>query len=76
MKLRIISDGTCEGTQIENAETGEPLQNVYEVRFVVTAGKVPCLAEVVLIAPVTEAFLTAIMEQATPYSPLEALRMS
>lgn len=33
MRLKIVSDGTREGTKVVNAETGEEVENVVAVRW-------------------------------------------
>lgn len=33
MKLKVVSDGTCGGTKVVNAETGEELENVVAVMW-------------------------------------------
>lgn len=33
MKLKVISDGTAQGTKVVNAETGEELENVFGVQW-------------------------------------------
>ena len=33
MKIKIVSDGTGPGTQIVNAETGEPIERVMNVTW-------------------------------------------
>lgn len=35
MRLRIVSDGTRQGTKVVNAETGEPIQNVTAVSLTI-----------------------------------------
>lgn len=41
MKLKIIGDGTPYGTRVVDAETGEPLEGVYQVAVVHRANDVP-----------------------------------
>jgi hypothetical protein len=40
MRLKIISDGTPMGTQVVDAETGEPLEGVSAVSWAVSMGTV------------------------------------
>lgn len=37
VKIKIISDGTPEGTRVVNAGTGEPIDRIAEVRWRATA---------------------------------------
>ncbi|MEX2444503.1 MAG: hypothetical protein WD492_12920 [Alkalispirochaeta sp.] len=41
MKLKVVSDGTPEGTQVMSAETGELIEGLTEVRFRVPADGLP-----------------------------------
>lgn len=59
MNLRVISDGTLEGTRVEHPDTGELVENVNEVRFVLDSGQVQYWAEVVIMCPITKLTLEA-----------------
>jgi hypothetical protein len=37
MKLKVISDGTAQGTKVVNEATGEELENVFAVQWTVDA---------------------------------------
>lgn len=43
MKLKLISDGTPNGTKIVNSETGEELEDVYSAHFIAKANHSPYL---------------------------------
>lgn len=49
MKLRIVSDGTPEGTQVLNAQTGEELDMVESVSWSVSTKQDVAKAQVTLI---------------------------
>ena len=44
MKLKIVSDGTPMGTRVENAETGELLEDVVAVAWHIQVSGIPTLA--------------------------------
>lgn len=54
MRIKIISDGTAHGTQVVNAETGEPIEHVQRVAWRHEAGDVP-RAYLVAVDPIIEA---------------------
>ena len=46
--------------KIENTDTGEPVENVFEVRLSMVSNRMPfCTAKVVIYEPVTDFLLTA-----------------
>ena len=53
MNIRVVGDGTFEGTRVEHAETGELIEWVKEVRFTIVPGEGQQWAEVVIACPIT-----------------------
>ena len=66
MSLHVVSDGTPEGTIIRNAETGERLTNISEIRFAIMKPNCTTYAEVVLWVPVSKAELTTRFQEIEP----------
>lgn len=48
MKLKVVSDGTPQGTKVLNAETGEEVDNVYAVTWEARADKPESMAQISL----------------------------
>lgn len=38
MKLKLISDGTTQGTKVVDIKSGEMIENVYHIRWELTTG--------------------------------------
>jgi hypothetical protein len=41
MELRIVSDGTCQGTRVRDLDTGRELQNVRSIYWLLPPGEEP-----------------------------------
>lgn len=54
MDIRVESDGTLEGTQVLQAETGEPVEYVSEVRINIKPDSNQLWAELVIMCPITK----------------------